>query len=339
MARNVKTKQISVARGFGKDGADALVAAYDHYKGEDTEIAIHCRIGTSGIKDIRNTHPFEIHNGLWLMHNGVIDIDRASDVNYCDTYHFAKGLESWAGDGNAILTLLKEEQNTEIIKGFIGGSKLLFLEAEHGFFIVNEGRGEWKNGLWYSNDSLWMDWTWAGSTKVTRANSIFAGNVSVEDEDESERAYWENFGERTSDYFDVVPRSERIKGRKAELRNMGKVLQSVEWVRKLSVDQIADECLDSPEEIAELVYALMHGETEGMRLHNVRLAHQQQFFTDLCNAKYGTKSRKASSKVTSIAPKAPAVTPAIEAVAKTFNATPAAVVVDHATVSATKGGE
>lgn len=115
--------------------------------GATSDMLIHFRIKTHGQVDIANCHPFVINDKSAFIHNGTI-----KEVSVCkdksDTRMF----------NEEVLQFLPEgwETNVGIIKmmeSFIGWSKLCILNVDTGLHIINEKKGSWDEGIWYSNDS------------------------------------------------------------------------------------------------------------------------------------------------------------------------------------------
>lgn len=112
----------------------------------DIPTLIHFRIKTHGEKNKKNTHPFWIHNkDLVFAHNGILPIH--STKNKSDTIMF----------NNLVLRTLPENfLNYQGIRIMLEdfcyqNSKLAFLDSNGEFTIIGEGKGEWKNGCWFSN--------------------------------------------------------------------------------------------------------------------------------------------------------------------------------------------
>lgn len=147
------------------DMEESLVK-YNELKGKVDHLSIHFRWGTSGTKNIENTHPFKILDleedgvDMYMMHNGVISV-RETDKTMCDTWHFAN---------NYIKPLIKKDfhllftpEMTDLIENKIGGSKLLFLYNSPkwcGTHIIHENKGKWLNhkGVWLSNEYSIYNW-------------------------------------------------------------------------------------------------------------------------------------------------------------------------------------
>ena len=127
---------------------DDFYQAYQPH--QDKKVAIHFRIKTHGEVNKDNCHPFEVSPTLGLMHNGMIDIQE-DHKEFSDTWHFnEKIIKPMYSDSRGFL---KKSYNLELIKKFIGYSKLVFLNSRGVHTIVNPDRGVWDGGVWYSNTS------------------------------------------------------------------------------------------------------------------------------------------------------------------------------------------
>ena len=127
---------------------DEFYNAYQPH--QDKKVAIHFRIKTHGEVNKDNCHPFAVSPTLGLMHNGMIDIQE-DHKEYSDTWHFnEKIIKPMYQDNKGFM---KKSYNISLIRKFIGFSKLVFLNARGESTIVNEDKGMWDNGIWYSNSS------------------------------------------------------------------------------------------------------------------------------------------------------------------------------------------
>ena len=109
---------------------------------------IHFRITTHGKTDYSNCHPFLINKELGFAHNGVISFvdndNKKSDTSmFNDT--ILKNLPKDFINNSSIFRLIEES---------IGSSKLAFLTHDGDYLIANEELGQWKDGVWFSNDSF-----------------------------------------------------------------------------------------------------------------------------------------------------------------------------------------
>jgi len=111
----------------------------------DTDFILHFRIATSGLVDVANTHPHKVNDDVYMVHNGVID--RCADVNskISDTMKFCKFISNLPNNFTGNKSMI------ELITGYIGTDKMIFLNRNGDIKIVNENKGIWKNGNWYSN--------------------------------------------------------------------------------------------------------------------------------------------------------------------------------------------
>jgi hypothetical protein len=109
-----------------------------------TPMVIHFRNGRPVI--IENCHAFFVIDGqLGFVHNGFIPKMKTDD-KYSDTYRFNEDI---------LRPLGKELYNTntfQLITSLVGKyNKLIFLNKNKKYFIINEKEGVWKDGIWYSN--------------------------------------------------------------------------------------------------------------------------------------------------------------------------------------------
>ena len=115
----------------------------------DYPAVVHFRWSTQGLTDKKNCHPFRIEE--WAMiHNGHISC-MPDDKKRSDTYLYAKRRMKRRIRSNNNWPLL-DRANKKMAKE-IGGSKLVFLRADGESVIINEKKGDWVDGIWYSNDS------------------------------------------------------------------------------------------------------------------------------------------------------------------------------------------
>jgi len=108
--------------------------------------AVHFRIGTSGLINETNCHPFKVNKNISFIHNGVIFATNYVG-EYSDTYHFNKEIlqqlpDNWYNSKGII----------QMLSDYIGASKLVFLIGAN-YLIINENMGHWFGGNWYSNNS------------------------------------------------------------------------------------------------------------------------------------------------------------------------------------------
>lgn len=114
---------------------------------KSSHIMIHFRIGTHGVKSKYNVHPFFVNQNMVFCHNGIIN-KVANCKKRSDTRVFnddvLKHLPNKFIHNQSIIKMMSE---------FIGHSKLIFLNSNNEFKIVNESLGHWVNKTWFSNSS------------------------------------------------------------------------------------------------------------------------------------------------------------------------------------------
>jgi predicted glutamine amidotransferase len=109
--------------------------------------AMHWRWATHGAVHIDNTHPYLAPTGKhWVMHNGVISLTtQESTKEESDTAVFVRKYMHDAAP-------LDDDKYYKIIENLIGWSnKLVVMDDEGKFRIVNDDAGVWIEGMWYSN--------------------------------------------------------------------------------------------------------------------------------------------------------------------------------------------
>lgn len=124
---------------------------YSFYKGLDSsyEMLIHFRIGTSGKLNKTNCHPFLVNGKDAIIHNGVLNgfpyTKKKSDTNYlCNI--LLNGLDVNHSGLQAILEIA------------IGSNKIAIMPYCKPVVILNESLGEYKDDVWFSNDSYKCKW-------------------------------------------------------------------------------------------------------------------------------------------------------------------------------------
>ena len=134
-----------------KKGYFTFKEFYKEYKPhENKQVLLHFRIKTHGPIDKDNCHPFLVNSGLGFIHNGIIS--GYGDNKQSDTIDFNKSIlqKIVAKHGNMGLF---DDPMVELIENVIGYSKLVFLDRHGNYRIMNEDKGHWNNGVWYSNNS------------------------------------------------------------------------------------------------------------------------------------------------------------------------------------------
>lgn len=148
----VQDGKVRIKKGFMQynDFQRAYRDAVDKFAA-DSHFLVHMRIGTSGGKTPKNTHPFPVSGGA-MIHNGVMFYPTGKRAGHegdrrSDTRVFAEDLFN-------ILRLEDLKKAKDNLKKAIGGgNKLCFLYDNNEVIIVGEEAGFWREGIWYSNSS------------------------------------------------------------------------------------------------------------------------------------------------------------------------------------------
>ena len=158
---------IFVERGMDKKG---YIEAVNRLSNRD--LAIHTRISTcAGTINLDNTHPFKVTRGLYLMHNGILSIDRPNKL-MSDTWHFAQWLRPIIA---ANRNMLGKPKFQTFLEDKIGtNNKMVLMNGEGKVVILNEGQGSWYKGLWLSNrHSLYTPRCFSGKGRHNRSYSYY----------------------------------------------------------------------------------------------------------------------------------------------------------------------
>ena len=133
------------------DSFDEFYSNYIRIKqtyGKRRNMLIHFRISTHGVINETNCHPFLVDENVGFIHNGMIS-GVPDSVQYSDTYMLNDSLLK-----NLKVGFEQQDSALDFLGEFIGsGNKLVFLNADDEWAIVNEPAGHWNMGCWFSNDS------------------------------------------------------------------------------------------------------------------------------------------------------------------------------------------
>ena len=129
----------------------------------------HARYATHGSMTVDNCHPFQVgvgNNLTYLAHNGILPIIEPKGDDRSDTRIFAEDLLPAIGG----VTALDNPQVSNLIEDFTGGSKVCILtvdpRAEYQCYLYHAEKGKKdESGVWWSNDSCYLDNYTRGSWK------------------------------------------------------------------------------------------------------------------------------------------------------------------------------
>jgi hypothetical protein len=139
-------KVLHIEKGFF-----SLKSFYKAYKEhQDKQVVLHFRIKTHGKIDETNCHPFAVNNAIGFVHNGIIS--GFGDTNHSDTIGFNNQVLQPLVNKWGNLSIFQDPIK-DLIESRIGYSKLIFLDRHGNHHIFGEQKGEWDDGIWYSNTS------------------------------------------------------------------------------------------------------------------------------------------------------------------------------------------
>lgn len=142
----------------------------------DKKIVLHFRISTHGKVNKTNCHPFLVNDDLGFVHNGIISgLEHSKE--YSDTYMFNRNVLQKLPNG-----FLSFEGILAMMEDFIDYSKLIFLDAENNATIINEVKGVWDGGNWFSNYT-YKDYGYydVGGVKIAKKDSVFQNGIMKKD--------------------------------------------------------------------------------------------------------------------------------------------------------------
>lgn len=123
----------------------------------DDELVLHLRYRTRGAADVHNVQPFEIVPGIFLMHNGEVDVPRRL-ADRSDTWHLVN---------DVLRPLLLRQPDVALDRSFLkifeqslGPANRVVLLSRQGkrIDILNAEQGINYQGLWLSG-TRWIDQT------------------------------------------------------------------------------------------------------------------------------------------------------------------------------------
>ena len=123
----------------------------------DKPFLVHFRIATHGKITTRCCHPFKINDDMVFCHNGILRYDYGVNAtsNDSDTMMFNKNILQKL-DKETLNNVIKRKDKAmkQLLEGYIGGgNKMILLNREGHFCILNEDLGIWDGGIWFSNTS------------------------------------------------------------------------------------------------------------------------------------------------------------------------------------------
>jgi predicted glutamine amidotransferase len=193
---------------------------YSYVKQEfgSRNIVLHFRISTHGKVNETNCHPFLVSENVGFVHNGMI-YDVPTHPDYSDTYLFNELYLKMMRDG-----FENSNEMLDMIGMYIGaGNKLVFLNDQDEYAIVNEEKGHWFNDSWFSNYSYekvnsWVDYGGVKKHKSGLGTTTNSG-VNWQDpfKDDDDGFNWDKMRDENRQYCDcgvtLYGQNELVKGK------------------------------------------------------------------------------------------------------------------------------
>jgi len=157
------------------DSFDDFYSNYIEIKkshGRRKNMLLHFRISTHGVINEDNCHPFIVDENVGFIHNGMIS-SVPDSVQYSDTNMLNRTLLQKLKPG-----FDQDDESLDFLMSLIGGgNKLVFLNKDNDWSIVNETAGHWNLNCWFSNDSYKEvnDWYDFGGVKKKKGKGSRAG--------------------------------------------------------------------------------------------------------------------------------------------------------------------
>ena len=140
----------------------------------------HARYATHGSRTVENCHPFIVGGDqrTYLAHKGVLPVNIAKQDDRSDTRVFAEEMLPAIGG----VSSLDNDYVFEMLEDYCVGSKVAVLTvdpaAKHQMYLLNANAGkEDETGVWWSNDSCYLDYGYADPRKKTKGVSTWLDNA------------------------------------------------------------------------------------------------------------------------------------------------------------------
>ena len=167
-----------------------------------SNMLIHFRIKTHGAVSLENCHPFKMNNRMALIHNGIIT-GYGDKESKSDTRDFIDKILS-----NISWKMWKNPAFRQLVGDAIGYSKLGIIDTDGNVYIINEAKGKWDDGVWYSNSSYEVKkkttttYTYGNGSYLTGSYSSEKKSDSQDEKGGSKNAYSKKSYSYPYDYDD-----------------------------------------------------------------------------------------------------------------------------------------
>jgi hypothetical protein len=163
----------------------------DRAKYQNRAFVIHLRLATSGKKTAQTCHPILVNSDLAFIHNGIFTEFSAHEEK-SDTVLFNENIFQQLPKN-----FIMNDATMYLIEEYCGrsGSKLVFLNSEGKWKIVNMDMGTWRDNVWYSYNP---------NTSIVRVDGFSRGTTYHEHDG---RATVYNPDQNTWEDAPVMPKS------------------------------------------------------------------------------------------------------------------------------------
>lgn len=192
------------------------------------EFAIHFRYTTHGGTNLYNCHPFIVNKDLCLMHNGVMSdfghIDESKSDTRAFTEYFLRPYIEQEGIG-----VIKDKQFIEDVGKVVGSyNKILLIDKDFNWSIINESSGIWKEGCWMSNSHS----TESSRSYYTSYVQSKPSNNNYYDDYDDYYSYYDSYYNYPNDYL-KYQQEQAYKQREKEYNN---IFNDSEKMKKIQED-------------------------------------------------------------------------------------------------------
>ena len=223
-------KKLHIQKGFF-----SFESFYKAYKvHEHKQAVLHFRIKTHGKIDTTNCHPFAVNNSLGFVHNGVIS--GFGDTDHSDTIGFNHGVLQPLVNKWGNLALFQDPMK-DLIESRIGYSKLIFLDRHGNHNILNEAKGTWDDGVWYSNTS------YKPYVPIAKPISTY---------DYKSRRWGSGFVDDYNDYYTTTKPVAKIKSKPASYLKVGDLVELLDEQKDTATQKVYEVGERSEEHTSEL---------------------------------------------------------------------------------------
>lgn len=264
--------------------ADKAKEYFQKFLDAKVDFAFHCRLASVGAKNLQNTHPVKILSiddgdpkDVYMMHNGTFSgvggEKDMSDTYNLATYYLAPLFKKYPD-------IYLNEDFTDLLDTLIVSSKLILLDSDSNWVIINECLGQFygeEDKVWISNknkpSTTYVEKTtynsWQQSqhfpasgaaspakqipaTAGSTTNPHAAHDSKKPDGNDGAKGYWK-LEEDGRSFFERIQVGESEDGAWSE-REFDEILAEVKELR--SEDEFYKFCVENPYEAVDCMHSL-----------------------------------------------------------------------------------